>query len=216
MFSYIQFAKVGKILDICKRQGRNGTRSVLRTHGADGLTAAAVVVVVHALAARTEVEAPRAERVVRAERRGPVVAVLARVVELTVPAAAGGGQEEAVAVGGGELAACDAVQGSPLGGGVGDEFFPVLLGRHAGAVAQLLRGSVVNRLQGGQVVGCAPSGAGVVLGEGLQAALGVNGAVLVRAPVVDLLRGGLAPGVVVAMALGRGGGWAGPGPPTRQ
>ena len=52
----------------------------------------------HAVIARIEEEAPRAERDVRLERTRPVVTVNASVAELAIPADASGGQEETAAV----------------------------------------------------------------------------------------------------------------------
>ena len=65
----------------------------LRADGAHRLTVVAVVVV-HVHVVRIEVEVPRVVRVVRVERTRPVVAVVACVVELAVPAVAGSGQEK--------------------------------------------------------------------------------------------------------------------------
>lgn len=58
----------------------------------------AAAVVVHAAAARTEVEVPRVAREVGVERPRPVAAVDAGTAKPAVPTAAGGGQKEAVAV----------------------------------------------------------------------------------------------------------------------
>ena len=64
-----------------------------RANGTNGLPVVAVVVV-HVAIARIEVEVPRVVRVVRVERTRPVVAVGPGIVELTVVAVAGSGQED--------------------------------------------------------------------------------------------------------------------------
>jgi len=61
--------------------------------GRHGLTFVAVVVV-HVVIVRIEVEVPRIVRVVRVERRRPVVAVGTGIVEVAVVAVAGSGQED--------------------------------------------------------------------------------------------------------------------------
>lgn len=180
-------------------------QGLVLTHSANGAPVEAAAAVAHALVARIEEEEPRFVRAVRVKRRRPVAAAAACVVELRTIAAAGGGQEEALAVGGSELVAIDTVHGGPFGGGVVDEFFPLRFGRRAGAAAELLRGHVVRSLKRGHVVWGAVFSAGIVLGQRLQVTVGINGAVFVRAPVVYVLGFRLAPCVVVAILLGRGG-----------
>ena len=65
------------------------------THGAHRVTVVAVVVVPVRIPG-VEVQVVRVVRVALVERRRPVVAVRARVVELTIPAVACGGKEETV------------------------------------------------------------------------------------------------------------------------
>ena len=114
-------------------------------------------------------------------------------------------KKEALAIGGGELAAFDAVHGGPHRSSVVDEFLPLRLGGGTGAIAQQhLRGGIVHRLQGSQPVGKA-----VVAIAAVVAVLGqlviVVVAVLVRAPDVCALGCGLAPSVVAATLLGAAG-----------
>ena len=157
----------------------------------------AVAAAAHVLVARIEVEAPRVVRVVREERRRPVEAVLTRVEQLGTVAAAGGGEEETLAVRGGELAAVDAVFGGPFRIGVGEELAPLCFGRHAGAVAEFLRRHVVGGLKGGQVVGEAVETIlrfVAVLGQFVP---GI--AIDIGAPFVHVLRTDLPPGKVVAI-----------------
>ena len=64
----------------------------LRANGTNRLTVVAVVVVPVPIA-RIEVEVVSVVAVRRVERRGPIVAVLARVVEVIIPAIARRGEE---------------------------------------------------------------------------------------------------------------------------
>ena len=65
---------------------------MLRANRADGLTVVAIVVVpVHVV--RIEVEVPRVVRVVLVERRRPIVAVVAGIVEIRVVAIARSGKK---------------------------------------------------------------------------------------------------------------------------
>ena len=176
-------------------------QGLVLTYSADREPDAAVAGA-HGLAVRTDVEFARVVRVaIPFERRGPVAADAACVVDVQVRAEAGGGQKEGVAVRAGELASVvDAVYGGPLHSGVIDEFLPLLYGGGAGSAAESRRGGIIHSLQGGQVVG-----------EAIEAKLGIIAilgqcigciAVCIGAPVVDLLRLRLAPGVVVAILLG--------------
>ena len=70
--------------------GGKGKVLLRRTHSPDRITVAADDVV-HALAVRAEIEVPRVERDVRAERTRQVVAVAPTEVERTAPTVAGGG-----------------------------------------------------------------------------------------------------------------------------
>ena len=68
-----------------------------RAQRADSVTVAPAAVA-HVVIVRIEAEAPRVVRVVRVERTRPVVAATASVVELAIPAAASGGQEETITI----------------------------------------------------------------------------------------------------------------------
>ena len=177
-------------------------RLVLRpnAHCSDRLPTAAAAEV-HVVTARIEVEVPRAVRVARVERTRPIVAVAACAVEIAIEAVASGGQEETVAIRSGEESSAHAVLGRPSGGRVVVELQPFLHGRHAPVWSPIGRGGVVIGQQGGQVIGeaiVAVVGIVAVLGQRVVATV----AVLVSAPVVGVLRRGLAPGEVVAVVLG--------------
>ena len=172
-----------------------------RTHWSDRLAVAAAAVVAHADVARIEVEEPRVVRAAGVERTRPVAAVAACIDEAAIVTAAGSGKEECVAVGGGEQPTIHAVLLRPGDGCVVDQLLHLCLGGHAPAVAPVGRGSIVLGQEGGQVIGealVAVAGIGAVLGQRSVAAV----AVLVGAPVVGVLRCGLAPGEVVAVVLG--------------
>ena len=170
-----------------------------RTHWSDRLAVAAVVVD-HEVVARAEVEAPRVVRVAGVERTRPVVAVAACAAEEAIDTGAGSGQEETVAVGSGEESSIHTVLLCPGDGRVVVELLKLFLGGHAPVSAPVGHGRVVSRLQGGQVVGeaiIAVAGAVTVLGQRVRAAV----AVLVSAPIIDILWLRLAPGEVVAVVL---------------
>lgn len=81
--------------------GDKGKVLLRTTHSPDRTTVVAVAAA-HFLVARVETEDPRVVRVVRVERTRPVDAVVPSEVERTIPAVAGVGEEEAVAVSAGE------------------------------------------------------------------------------------------------------------------
>ena len=170
------------------------------THGTDTEPVVAVVVA-YALIDLTEVEAPRTARVFRVERGGPVAAGGACAEEIRAIAVAGGGQEDRVAIMGGEPAAVDVVEGRPLYGGVVYQFLPFLSGRGAGSVAQKRCGGVVTGLQYRKAVHRAVFCNGVVLGQRFHDTLAVHRTVAVSTPFVVTFRLCLAPGKVVAVVL---------------
>ena len=167
-------------------------------HCSDGTTVEPVAVA-HVVVVRIEVEGPRADRAARVERTRPVAAVRANVVELVVPTVARSGQEETVAVRGGEEPTVHAILGRPSMGGVLVKFLPLSIGGHAPPIAPVGRGGIVARLEDGQIVGIA-----VVAIIGVVAVLGqLLIAVFVGAPVVGGLGLGLAPSKIITIFLRR-------------
>ena len=156
---------------------------------------------------------PRVDRVARVERTRPVVAGAASAVKIAaIVTVARSGQEETVAVGGGEETSVHAVLGRPRMGRVLVKLLPFLLGGHAPAIAPIVRGRIVLGQQGGQVVGET-----IIAVAGIVAVLSEQGhefwpitmtiivdtaiAILVGIPVVCTLWAGLTPSEVVAIVL---------------
>ena len=166
----------------------------------------AVVAVAHTVVVRTEVEVPRAARVVRAEQTRPVVAPAACAVEAAIATVADSGQEETVAVRSCEESAVHSVLLRPGHGRVVVEFLPFRFGRHAPVWSPVGRGRVILGQQGGQSI------ASCVFSESVAVTI------LVGTPVISVLRRGLAPGEVVAVVLGSVGAHitGGPQEATRQ
>ena len=133
---------------------------------------------------------PREARAVRVERTRPVAAVAACGGDIAIALEASGGQEETVAVRGGEESSVHTVLGRPCAGSVVVQLLPFLLGGHTPTTAPVGRGRVVLGQQGGQTI--APCVFGHI----------ITVIVLVGAQVAGGLRLGLAPGEVVAVVLG--------------
>ena len=166
--------------------GSRGDGVLSRTNWTHSVTEVAVADV-HVVIARIEVEVPCVVRVVRVERTRPVVAVAACEVEAAIVAVASGGQEETVAVRGGEEPSVHAVLGCPCDGRVVAKFLPFLLGGHTPIAAPIGCGRVVLGQQGCQVVGeavVAPAGVVAILGQSVLVAHTIQ----VGAPIVGVLR----------------------------
>ena len=157
------------------------------------------------------------------EGRGPIAAVGTDIVEIGIFPVASGGKENAGAVlGAGHQTAVDAVQSSPVHIAVSHQLRPLVIRRHTPAAAQFHVCDIVVCLEDRLVIDRASvTTAGIVLSEGAVRAI----APLVRRPVVAgnhgirtgtptaarivltmplrIIRLRLAPGVVVAVILGR-------------
>ena len=183
----------------------------------DRVTAATVDVATQVVVARIEAEAPPVVRAAHVDRTRPVAAKVANVVELVVQTIARSGQEETVAVRGGEEPAVHAVPSHPGDGRVVFQFLPLRPSGHAPVIAPVGCGCVVLGQQSGQVVGeavVAIIGIGAVLGQLIIIAVDI----LVSTPVVSGFRLGLTPSKIITIAIGGGGTHIAGGPQgtTRQ
>ena len=123
-----------------------GKDALISNDGAHTLTAeAAVAVAAPVGAAREEVEAVGAVRVVWAPRRRPVLAVLTSVVEAAVPAAASR-QEDAIAIDiAGELPAVHTIERCPFACAVIKQLIDIVQGGHTPVATPFYMGNVVFR-----------------------------------------------------------------------
>lgn len=92
------------------------------THGAHGMTDVAGVRCTSSRVARIEEQAEGAARAALVERRRPIEAGGANVVEVRIPAAARSGKENSATITACELTTIHAVQRSPHRGGVVEKF----------------------------------------------------------------------------------------------
>ena len=184
---------------VLAREGKDAFEILRLLADSTNTPPAATVVAAHVGIARIKVQAPPADRIICEERTRPIVAAAARIVERTVEAKPGSGQENGIAIRICHFAAVHTVQGCPFPCTLRPKFHKFIMSRHTPCAPPINMGCIIFGVKHALVVKRAVTAIIAVLGQRIIRTF----APVVGTPVVGALCRGFAPSEIVSIIFRR-------------